>query len=209
MRLKKVYLVRQVYLVDDFGSIRIDEEAVFSKDDKAFEYLQSLFDFDAADKSIIRFRNILSTLKLDDTQNWENTDERVFSLDGQELEHITPQNNTPIIPPIENEDTYNIGDIVRVKSKLETPKSFSVEGTLAVIAAEESEGYIIYFVGENGFVRHEHANSLILGRKLYLTDENNILLRMAYFFKGDTSAIGSDAEGVLNGKFYVGGHPSL
>ena len=201
----KVYLVRQIFLVDDFGSIRIDEEAIFSDEKAATDYMHSLVDLDADEVALARFRNSISIVKLNDVESWSSTDERIYSIKGKQLEHLYPgeyfDSNTLSQEYFEN---FEAGEVVRVEPKLENPKSFSVLGTTAVVASCEGDECLVYLVGDSGFVRHEHVKRALLVRVDAELNEENILFHISQYFQGASSSLGKDPDGILNGKYYVG-----
>ncbi len=206
----KVFLVRQIFLVDDFGSIRIDEEAIFSDEKAATDYMHTLVDLEADEIAIARFRNTISAVKLNDAESWSSTEEQVFSITGKKLEHRYPGTGFDFDTSVSSQAAHiEAGEIVMIDPKVKNPESFSVLGTTAVVASCEADECLIYLIGDNGFVRHEHVKKRLLKKDDTEKDEESILFRISQYFQGVSNSLGKDPDRILNGELFVGGSDSV
>ncbi|MGB5684301.1 MAG: hypothetical protein WBM35_00705 [Candidatus Electrothrix sp.] len=160
---KTFFIAREYTLIDDFGGIRIDEEAIFPTFKLAKKFLGSLEDKDATDKDCILYRTEIVEYKLDNTDTYER--KYTYSIKGELIEELGKLNDNS--EPIQHECIYKykIGDIVFVLPKIKNKYSPSTNGAYGVIVevpTEHSEKendfeYTIYYITENGFLDHCHA----------------------------------------------------
>jgi hypothetical protein len=169
-----IYLVRQILLADDYGSIRIDEEAAFPSFEEANSFLQSLVDPDADEGDLLSFRNEIIELPLGEVESWKHMRRWTFSIDGRLMQkYPDPELELSDFERFTCENKYEIGDIVFIKPKLHDSNSPSVSGDFAVIYSvpvakqhwvedgrEPSEwdgAYIVCYITDTGILNHKHV----------------------------------------------------
>jgi|GEM_PF-6723650 len=158
-----VFIAREYMLADDFGGVRIDEEAVFSSFEAAQEFLKTLHDEKATDKDFILFRTEIIEHKIGNTDSYER--KWTYSIKGELIEEVTKSEDVSEEDKIKYTYKYKIGDIVYILPKVKSKFSPSINGTYGVIVevpAEQSGKeneleYTIYYITENGFLNHLHA----------------------------------------------------
>lgn len=170
--MNKIFIVREYLLTDDYGGIRIDEEALFSSYDEAIKFLNSLKEesIDINDNSYALFRIEIVEYELGKVgtylQKW------VYNLKGELIDTL---------PKLDVSNSgytgkFNIGDIVYITPKIYNNQSPSIKGTFGVVVEAPcvqnknspkiknglKNDYTIYFISENGFFNHLHAKESVL-----------------------------------------------
>lgn len=179
-----VFVAREYMLTDDFGGIRVDEEAVFSSFELARNFLNKIEDKGAAGTDFLLFRTEIVEYQIDGIESYERS--WTYNLRGELIESskksTLPNYN---YGPNKNKCTCNhkIGDIVYIVPKIENTLSPSTKGTYGVIVEISSEQskereleYVIYYIAENGLLDHFHAvESSIVAQKEILPHELRFL----------------------------------
>lgn len=175
---QKIYIARQV-LLSGQHEIRIDEESVFDKFEKAKKFLDSLWeeDDDPNSKYSMSFRNIIIELPLNIEDSWEHTREWIYSLDGKLLkQHPCEDDSKTSFELHSYEELFSVGEIVEIKPTLDNEayvhpdfpdgEEFGVIGETPVNKNEwKASGkplsdwdpaYIVYFIDIAGGLEHIH-----------------------------------------------------
>lgn len=166
---ENIYIVREYMLTDDFGGIRIDEEAVFLTIEEANNFLTTLFDKDAEGKDflLLRIEIIECSLRKTDaySQRW------VYNVRGELLDTLPPKNNDPDTAGLKSNDDFEIGDIIYIIPKVENGLSPSTKGTYGVIVEtpsvheqaktvggeDKNIQYTVYIITDSGLLDHVHT----------------------------------------------------
>lgn len=206
--MKKLYLVRQILLSDDSGSVIIDEETLFDTKDEALDFINDLSEENVSELDMKIFRNTMTEIPVNLRDNWESKVEKIYSLDGRLLDTFS-SSGTPFNINLSFNHKYNVGDVVKVKCKLENSSSFSVKGTYAVISEisnnnnNDDEDYIIYYISSLGFMTHAHVREQILDNLSKLPDEYNFLNVLSKYFIDDNVEDKVNINRALQGEMYV------
>ena len=186
-KLTTVFVAREYMLTDDFGGIRVDEEAVFSSFEQARSFLSKIEDKRSAGTDFLLFRTEIVEYQIDSIEPHERS--WTYNLRGELIEHIESSTKSTLsnynYGANKGECTCNhqVGDIVYILPKIENKLSPSTKGTYGVIveiASEQSKEreleYVIYYIAENGLLDHFHAvESAIVARKEPLSYELRFL----------------------------------
>ncbi|MCP3933037.1 MAG: hypothetical protein GY705_28535 [Bacteroidetes bacterium] len=160
---KSIFVAREYMLADDFGGVRIDEEAVFSSFEVARKFLKTLQDEEATDKDLILFRTEIIEYQIGSTDSYER--KWTYNIKGELVEEVTQSEDVLVEDEIICTCKYKTGDIVYILPKVKSKYSPSTKGTYGVIVEvpagqsgkEKELEYTIYYITENGFLNHLHA----------------------------------------------------
>ena len=159
-KLSTVYVAREYLLIDNFGGIRIDEEAIFSSFEQARDFLKTLEDKNATRNDLILFRTEIVQFQLDSDESCNK--KWIYDLRGVELEGANPLDGDTSEPVMQNNQrSYQLGDIVYILPNIESKFSPSIKGDYGVICEVPVEQnnfeYIVYYISENGYLDHFHV----------------------------------------------------
>ncbi len=209
--IKKIYIAREYILVDDYGGVRIDEEAVFFSFDEARKFLQSIEDKEAEGNDLLLFR--IEILEYAIGQNDSYLQKWTYSIKGELIDTFTPSHYTPETDCFNCMGRYRVGDIVYIVPRIENKLSPSIKGTYGVVVEtpiiretikvkkEEKprKEYTIYFITENGLLDHLHTvESTLCIPKVGVPDEFKFLEFYAKYLKKEKQLPDTLIEQVLN-----------
>lgn len=158
-----VFVAREYMLTDDFGGIRIDEEAVFPSFELAKDFLKSLEDENAADNDLILFRTEIVEYQIGSIDG--NKRKWTYKINGEIIEELAQSSDISEADQHKCTNKYKVGDIVYILPKVTIKYSPSVKGTHGVIVQVPSMQskqndelkYIINYITENGIIGHFHV----------------------------------------------------
>ena len=192
MKLTEIFIFRE-YLIADWGLIRIDNECLFDSLENAHAHLKN----EVREKVEINFRFSISKCALNDTEAWRSLEEWVYLTDGRLLRHTHPDS----VPEQSlYEGRFSVGDIVRIKSEIESPSFglvFENVGVIYQLPEAEDDSYIIIFISEKGCASHLHLPEEALSHEsVVVTDENSFLKVIAASLKdGSTEELNEQVWG--------------
>lgn len=150
-----IYYVKQ-YLDLGFGIERIDEQAVFTTYQQAYNFIQenSFNEIEHYDE----YKQKIIAMPIDSQEAYE--DEKVwwFDIEGKEL-YQEPNNtialahNKAYIPI----DKASIGDIVFLEAFPWNTNNYYTRNTVGIIGEYENEEYVLYIIEENR-IKHLHLH---------------------------------------------------
>ena len=167
-----IYIAREYLLTNDYGSIRIDEEEIFSSFEDAKGFLKTLEDTEVEDDYFLLFRReiVKHTVGQDESfiEKW------TYNIKGQLIDTLTKLYDTPESSQYKCSGKYGIGDIVYIVPRIQNKLSPSIKGTYGVIVEvprvpenhrvvdenreELQKEYTIYFITDKGLLGHLHAS---------------------------------------------------
>lgn len=155
-----VYIAREYLLTDNFGGIRIDEEAIFATFEQARAFLRTLEDENATRNDLILFRTEIVEFQLDTSESYSKKwtyDLRGVEIEGASLYDVGISESTIQ----NNQRSYQVGDIVCILPNIESKFSPSIKGDYGVICEvpgeQNNSEYIVYYITENGYLDHFHV----------------------------------------------------
>jgi len=133
----QVYIAREIH-APTRGSIRIDEEGVFSSFEEAQSFLKHLRedgDYQTEPSpSDEYFRHEIIKYRLNDYENWNIEIRWTYKLNGELITKVDAKDEIPIaFESISFQSLFEPGEIVRIKSNFEEPDSFMARGNYGVI----------------------------------------------------------------------------
>lgn len=160
--MQSVFIAREYILTDDFGGVRIDEEAVFSSFELAENFIKSLVCTDFSNIELSLYRMEIVEYKLGNRDRYEK--KWSYILNGELIEEFTNLSKFDAMELHENKLKYEIGDIVKVLPRIQNHLSPSIKGTYGVIVElpakksyPQSLEYVVYYIAEDGLLDHFHV----------------------------------------------------
>lgn len=204
------FIAREYMLIDDFGGIRIDEEAIFPTFELAKKFLGSLEDKDATDKDCILYRTEIVKYKQGNTDSCEQ--KYTYSIKGELIEKSDKLKDNSEAIQDECIYKYKIGDIVFVLPKIKNKYSPSTNGTYGVIVEvptghsekENDFEYTIYYITENGFLNHCHAiEQTITTPEVTLPNELRFLYLYSEYLRKEGALTDTLISEIINKDIFV------
>ncbi len=172
----KVYIVREYLIVDDFGGVRIDEEAVFSSIQEAHCFLKSLVNETPTNEDLILFRIEILEYIFGDIESYIR--KWTYTISGDLLDEFDSLKGSRETGSCTFTGKYRVGDIVFVAPRVMNRLSPSTNGTYGVVIDipsaevcksipgckqdESNNDYIIYYITEYGYLDHFHMAESVL-----------------------------------------------
>ncbi len=213
--IKKIYIAREYLLVDDYGGLRIDEEAIFLSFNEAKNFLKTLEDKDAEGDYLLLFRTEILEYSIGNTEIYSQ--KWTYSIKGELLDSISPGHYTQETDSFINTGKYSIGDIVYIVPEIQNKLSPSIKGTYGVIVEvplvqdptveneeESRKEYTIYYITENGLLDHLHAvESALRVPKAEVPNEFKFLELYAKYFKKEKKCPDALIAQLLNEDVFI------
>lgn len=215
---KEIFIVREIAICDDYGSIRIDEEELFDSIEGANDYLQSLREVEPSENDMLLLRLELSSFILGDEGQLKENSRSLYSIKGDRLHS---HNSTRIDETeVQYKGTFKIGEIVRIKPKIIENSSPFIKGGYGVITSVpikkadwvEQEGelsdwnyrYLVHYITENGIVDHKHiCEQAMIGTEGGVPDELVFLNYYSMYLKGENKVEGEVMNMIINEIIYA------
>ncbi len=168
-----IFIAREYLLIDDYGSVRIDEEAVFISYEEAKSFLKSLEESDADTTSLLQYRTEIVEIPVSGKKMYDYIKRWVFSINGKLLEAYpeTDDSKTNLMRFSYNKK-FETGDIVFIKPNLHNSLSPFINGEFAIVIDTPTDKeswkakgydlkewepmYNLHHITDNGIINHRH-----------------------------------------------------
>lgn len=205
-----IFIAREYLLADDFGGVRIDEEAVFLSLEVARKFLKNLHDEEASERDLILFRTEIVEYRIGNTDSYER--KWIYNIKGELIEEVGQPDDFSKEDEIECSCKYKTGDIVYILPKVKSKYSPSTKGSHGVIVEvpakqsgkENEREYTIYYIAENGFLNHFHAiEKSILPIEVALPSELRFLHLLSNYLRKEGKLDDMLVSEVINEEVFV------
>ena len=165
----KIYIAREYLLTDDYGGMRIDEEAAFFSFKEAEKYLETLWDKEADGDDLLLFRTEIVEFITSKVESYLR--KWIYNLKGELVDISPPPNEIQLEDDYKHIGKFRVGDIVYIVPKIKKKLSPSIKGAYGVIVEvpspeagqfksgknKERKEYTIYYITETGLFDHLHV----------------------------------------------------
>jgi hypothetical protein len=168
---QKIYIAREYVLTDDYGGVRIDQEAVFTSFEEANNYIEILGDKEAEGEYLLLFRIEIVEYEIGQTESCLR--QWTYNIKGELIDIYDGLNYTPDHDYFICKGLYIVGDIVYIVPSIQNKLSPSKKGTYGVVVEvpldqgggptldedgeEVRKEYVIYYIADEGLLDHFHV----------------------------------------------------
>ena len=200
----KLYIAREYLLVDDYGAVRIDEEAVFSSLKDARVFLQTVEDPEVEGARLKVYRTEIVEYIVGNTETYAR--KWVYNLKGELIEQDPPKEAYVKQRDFDHQVKFRVGDIVYLLPKITNIQSPSVNGVFGVVVELPSVDttYVIYYINEYGLLDHKHSpESAMVIPNEPLPGELSFLTILSKHMRNLIEIPGETFRQIVNGDIFV------